>query len=151
MTSCSEVDSNESLWYRFSLAQETIIPVLKLTPTSHYDISNTKYLHVSLEFWSWLQRVIMIYYPRDYMRITLLFWSWLQRVIMIYGLNLRQSLTGCSEVDSNESLWYIGKRVNFFVYLVLKLTPTSHYDILQRCHSQSNLLFWSWLQRVIMI
>ena len=146
----SEVDSNESLWYKCLGVWRCYYSVLKLTPTSHYDIFT----------------VLRVTRAKRVLKLT---------PTSHYDIEFRVEKKTCasSEVDSNESLWYRNARASPRSRTVLKLTPTSHYDIQQKAwwcccfcsevDSNESLwynqpraphslwTFWSWLQRVIMI
>ena len=58
---CSEVDLNGSLWYSETSAHSSAPQVLKLTSTGHYGILAASSMLRRYKFWSWPQRVIMVY------------------------------------------------------------------------------------------
>ena len=80
-----------------------------------------------------------------------MFWSWPQRVIMVYVPDSWTLWSPRSEVDLNGSLWYIKTKTNKYKYDVLKLTSTGHYGIPVSFAAFSGIGFWSWPQRVIMV
>ena len=147
----SEVDPKGSLWYTVFSVMTSRPLVLKLTPKGHYGIPSGEIDCWTMLFWSWPQRVIMVYGAAITRRTTAWFWSWPQRVIMVYYFLAMTLDEISSEVDPKGSLWYTSRAYRQQRDYVLKLTPKGHYGIRAGWISHSEYQFWSWPQRVIMV
>ena len=126
-----------------------------------------------MQFWSWPQRVIMVYCPSRCYRTTprsevdlnrslwysveylLCFSSCVLKLTSTghYGIQKRQKLAlfHRSEVDLNRSLWYTSASGLQRLVYVLKLTSTGHYGITLAELTRNPRKFWSWPQQVIMV